>query len=72
MTLVAFFKGLFSIAEAVPILRDGFLAALSEYYQIKIDKAKEARTQGAKELENAKTPDEIQKALSNIVRGRAV
>ncbi len=72
MTVAAFFSGLFAIFEAIPILRDGFLSALSLYYQSKIDAAKVQRTDGAKELENAKTPEEVQKALGNIIRGRTV
>lgn len=72
MTISAFFAGLFAIFEAVPILRDGFLAALHLYFEKKIEAAREQRTEGGKELENAKTIEEYQKALGTIIRGKSV
>lgn len=72
MTFAAFFKGLFAIAEAVPVIRDGFYAALSEFYQRKMDAAKQQRNAGLKELKSAETPEQIQKALSIIIRGKSL
>lgn len=63
--------GIFAFFESVPILRDAFREALFSYYQDQVNKAKAQRTEGFEEYAKAKTPDEFQSALGNIIRGRA-
>lgn len=71
MTLVSFFTGLFAVAEAVPVIRDAFHAAIGLYYAKKIEAANKERSDGIKDLEKAKSLEDIQSALGRIVRNRA-
>lgn len=69
--MIQFFTGFFAVMEAVPIVRDAFMAALSLYYSAKIEKAKRERHEAVKDLEKAQNVDEIALALGRIIRARA-
>lgn len=69
--MIQFFTGLFAVMEAVPIIRDAFMSALSLYYSAKIEKAKRERHEAVLDLEKATNADEIAEALSRIIRNRA-
>lgn len=69
--MIKFFTGFFAVMEAVPIIRDAFMAALSLYYSAKIEKAKKERHEAVSDLERAVTIEEISKALGRIIRNRA-
>jgi len=70
MTLVALFKGLFTIAEAIPILRDAFYQAMDYFIAKRVEAARQGRILGYDQLNNARGAESAISALGVLVRNR--
>lgn len=68
--MVSFFKLLFMLIEAVPLVRDSFYRALDSYLIRKTELASQGRIDAYKRLSEAVNPSEALDALSDIIRNR--